>query len=334
MNASDFALGQFKFLALLLLRHGRYNYVRMSSVVAYMFYKNILLSMTFFWYSFANAFSETKWVPEGAIQMYNVFYTALPIIFYGMYDRDIDYSLVLQDPTIYMDGIRNELFNHWTLFCWVFDSIAESALLTVLPLYLLTNFDKETGTMNTYFDPGHLCMTAIVLVVNLKIFTIQHDIYWFTILSQVFSVCSWLLLALMMNRVMYLDPPLGDYYGVWDRLINSRTFWLSLLLLITIYIIKELAVHTVKRIFFDRKRYHMQAQKGGPFGSEACGWSPLEYKQPTDNVNNSGNNNAEIIIDVPLIKAEEGINTHPNSGAETRRNAGETYERVHLQSLH
>ncbi|KAJ1441732.1 hypothetical protein B484DRAFT_390566, partial [Ochromonadaceae sp. CCMP2298] len=32
VNASDFALGQFRFLAPLLLKHGRYNYIRMSTL--------------------------------------------------------------------------------------------------------------------------------------------------------------------------------------------------------------------------------------------------------------------------------------------------------------
>ena len=41
VNASDFAIAQFRFLSVLLLKHGRYNYIRMSQVVRYMFYKNV-----------------------------------------------------------------------------------------------------------------------------------------------------------------------------------------------------------------------------------------------------------------------------------------------------
>lgn len=41
VNASDFAIAQFRFLKVLLLKHGRYNYIRMSQVVRYMFYKNV-----------------------------------------------------------------------------------------------------------------------------------------------------------------------------------------------------------------------------------------------------------------------------------------------------
>jgi P-type E1-E2 ATPase len=45
VNASDYAIGQFRFLTRLLIVHGRWNYRRMSVLVSYMFYKNIVLCM-------------------------------------------------------------------------------------------------------------------------------------------------------------------------------------------------------------------------------------------------------------------------------------------------
>ena len=47
--ASDFALGQFRFLKRLLLVHGRLNYRRMGSMVLYNFYRNAILVMLLFW---------------------------------------------------------------------------------------------------------------------------------------------------------------------------------------------------------------------------------------------------------------------------------------------
>jgi P-type E1-E2 ATPase len=39
VNSADYAIAQFQYLGLLVLQHGRYNYVRMSNVICYMFYK-------------------------------------------------------------------------------------------------------------------------------------------------------------------------------------------------------------------------------------------------------------------------------------------------------
>jgi phospholipid-transporting ATPase len=56
-NASDYAIAQFRFLAVLLLKHGRNNYIRMTKVVLYMFYKNVMMSICHFWYAWLNGFS-------------------------------------------------------------------------------------------------------------------------------------------------------------------------------------------------------------------------------------------------------------------------------------
>ncbi len=49
-NNADFAIGEFKFLRRLLLVHGRYNYVRQSKVFLYSMHKNMVLTMTLFWF--------------------------------------------------------------------------------------------------------------------------------------------------------------------------------------------------------------------------------------------------------------------------------------------
>lgn len=50
VNASDFAIAQFRFLKKLMLFHGRQNYRRMSKLVVYTFYKNILMAMPMAWW--------------------------------------------------------------------------------------------------------------------------------------------------------------------------------------------------------------------------------------------------------------------------------------------
>lgn len=52
--ASDFAIGQFRFLETLLLVHGRWSYLRVVRMVKFFLYKNILFGLTVF---FANAIS-------------------------------------------------------------------------------------------------------------------------------------------------------------------------------------------------------------------------------------------------------------------------------------
>jgi phospholipid-transporting ATPase len=47
--ASDFALGQFRFLKRLLLVHGHWNYQRLAYMILYNFYRNAVFVMMLFW---------------------------------------------------------------------------------------------------------------------------------------------------------------------------------------------------------------------------------------------------------------------------------------------
>lgn len=49
--ASDFAMGQFRFLTRLLLVHGHWNYQRVGYLVLYNFYRNAVFVLMLFWYA-------------------------------------------------------------------------------------------------------------------------------------------------------------------------------------------------------------------------------------------------------------------------------------------
>lgn len=90
MNASDYAIAQFEYLKVLLLKHGRYNYSRMCRLIIYMFYKNILMSIVTFWWSWLNGFSGQKVYTEASIQFFNLMFTSIPILLLGIYDMDLE----------------------------------------------------------------------------------------------------------------------------------------------------------------------------------------------------------------------------------------------------
>jgi phospholipid-transporting ATPase len=110
VNSSDYAIAQFRYLSELTLKHGRYNYSRMSSLVCYMFYKNILMSIAQFWFNFTCAFSGQKYYTEGAIQLFNLAYTSIPILITGVYDMDISPKSAHKFPQLYQAGINDEYF--------------------------------------------------------------------------------------------------------------------------------------------------------------------------------------------------------------------------------
>lgn len=111
VNSADYAIAQFRFLSVLLLKHGRFNCINMSKLVCYMFYKNILMSMGQFWFNFNNGFSGQKYYTEGAIQLFNLIYSAFPILLIGIYDMDIDVKKLYKYPQLYRAVASHKFFN-------------------------------------------------------------------------------------------------------------------------------------------------------------------------------------------------------------------------------
>ena len=110
VNASDFSIGQFKFLQPLLLKHGRYNYQRTSTMMSFIFYKSILNSFTMFWFICYCGVSGQKIYTEVSIQFYDIAFTTAPILFFASYDKDVDVDDVYRFPVLYKPGITNENF--------------------------------------------------------------------------------------------------------------------------------------------------------------------------------------------------------------------------------
>ena len=79
VQASDFAIGEFKFLRRLLFFHGRSNNNRISKMIIYFFYKNFVFTIIQFIYAFFCMGSGQTIIDDWFITCYNLVFTALPL---------------------------------------------------------------------------------------------------------------------------------------------------------------------------------------------------------------------------------------------------------------
>ncbi|KAL5980614.1 Phospholipid-transporting ATPase 3 [Asimina triloba] len=138
--ASDFAIAQFRFLTDLLLVHGRWSYLRICKVVTYFFYKNLTFTLTQFWFTFQTGFSGQRFYDDWFQSLYNVIFTALPVIILGLFDQDVSASLSKKYPQLYKEGIRNAFFKWRVVAEWAFFSVFQS-----LVLYYFTAAASRSG---------------------------------------------------------------------------------------------------------------------------------------------------------------------------------------------
>lgn len=115
MQSSDFAIGEFKFLRRLLLFHGRTNYVRISEMILYFFYKNFVFTITHFYFGFYNNFSGQTIIDDWFITLFNMIFTAFPLSARAVADHDIHpkdgKGALLFQPFMYEENKRNPIFN-------------------------------------------------------------------------------------------------------------------------------------------------------------------------------------------------------------------------------
>ncbi|MFS7899929.1 putative P-type phospholipid transporter [Helianthus anomalus] len=94
--SSDIAIAQFRFLERLLLVHGHWSYRRISSMISYFFYKNIVFGTTIFLYEAYTSFSGQPAYNDWYLTLYNIVFTSLPAIALGVFDQDVSARLCLK----------------------------------------------------------------------------------------------------------------------------------------------------------------------------------------------------------------------------------------------
>lgn len=107
-RASDYSIGQFKFLKNLLFVHGREAYRRNSYLISYMFYKNVVFVFPIFWFGFFSVFSGTAIYENLLYQGFNIFFTSIPIMWFALYDFQYDKEELLAHPKHYQIGLKSK----------------------------------------------------------------------------------------------------------------------------------------------------------------------------------------------------------------------------------
>jgi magnesium-transporting ATPase (P-type) len=73
----------------LLLVHGRWNYMRISEMILYFFYKNMLFTIPQFIFAFYCGFSGQTIFDDIYISLYNLVFTSLPLVIRAILEQDV-----------------------------------------------------------------------------------------------------------------------------------------------------------------------------------------------------------------------------------------------------
>ncbi|KAJ9515335.1 hypothetical protein QJQ45_006610 [Haematococcus lacustris] len=218
--ASDFSFAQFRYVARLVLWHGRATYKRNLEVVLYSFYKNWAFNMTYVYFAFLTAFSSQPLYTTGLIATLNLCWASLPIIAYALFEQDVSNSTVMANPTLYaetMNANRKSFFISQAQ--WLGLATWHSLVVFFLPVYSMSSPDEQ-GLGDDWVAVGCGCYVALVLVLNLRL----------AMRSSISLFFPFLWLYGLVWPVAAVDGT-ADMSWVVRRILASSRFWLAGVLL-------------------------------------------------------------------------------------------------------
>uniref|UniRef100_A0A803MXJ7 Phospholipid-transporting ATPase n=1 Tax=Chenopodium quinoa TaxID=63459 RepID=A0A803MXJ7_CHEQI len=248
--ASDIAIAQFRFLERLVLVHGHWFYRRISSMICYFFYKNILFGFTLFYYDAYSSFSGEPAYNTWFLTLYNVIFTSLPVIALGVFDQDIPAESCLKYPQLHQEGVQNILFSWKRIFGWLLNGIVSATAIFYLCIFTLENQAfRRDGEVAGFEVIGAVLYTCVLCVVNaqmalsIKYFTfIQHLVIWGSILF-------WYIFLLAYGAI---DPYISTtaYKVFAEACASAPSFWVVMLLVSVVALLPYFIYAALSTEFF------------------------------------------------------------------------------------
>ncbi|NXW58006.1 AT8B3 ATPase, partial [Eurystomus gularis] len=244
VQCSDYALAQFSYLQRLLLVHGRWAYLRICKFLRYFFYKTFAGLMAQVWFAFHSGFTAQPLYEGWFLALYNIFYTAYPVLSMGLLEQDVSAKKSLEFPELYMIGQQDELFNYRVFGVTLLHGVTTSLASFYIALWA---FEDHVGskTVGDYESFAVTVATSALLSVLMEIIL---DTKFWTVLSFLMITASLLLFCLFSFLTQSMDafriaPAIFRFPDAsWNALTDPYVL-LVVLLSLVVNTIPSLTIH-------------------------------------------------------------------------------------------
>ncbi|KAG8963186.1 hypothetical protein FRC03_003280 [Tulasnella sp. 419] len=232
--SADYAFGQFRFLTKLLLVHGRWSYQRVADMHGNFFYKNVIWTFAMFWYLFWNSFDATYLYQYTFIILFNLAFTALPVIVMGAFDQDINAKASLAYPQLYKRGILGLEYTKTMFWLYMFDGFYQSAVVFFIPFAVWSSgyvMSWNGRTLDSLADFGTTASVAAIWTANLYVglnTSYWTWIMWFVTIGSNIFLIIWIALYSSFESIDFIDE--------FQNLMGTVDFWAMVFLCITVAI--------------------------------------------------------------------------------------------------
>lgn len=320
-RTSDYSIAQFRFLVKLLLVHGRWNYIRICKYTVGTFWKEFLFYLTQALYQRWAGYTGTSLYESWSLSMFNTLFTSLPVIFLGIFEKDLLPQTLIAVPELYTKGQRNGGFNFRVFLAWIFMASSEAIIIYFIMFGLYGNaiFTNDQGL----YAIGSLTFTSCIILISMKLQAIEiHNKSIMAVIASVLSIGGWFLWMILL-AVVYKD---NVTYNVKDsffvRFGDNLLWWLTLILIVVSTLWFEFGVRSLKAAYLPtdvdlfqiyerdldiRKRFEeasaMELQAGWHHGTKK---SSLEQEREEE-AQARRENEIQDLLDRPRVMEEGGV---------------------------
>ncbi|KAJ2806205.1 phospholipid transporting ATPase, partial [Coemansia guatemalensis] len=247
--ASDYAIAQFRFLQKLLLVHGRWSYLRITSMILNFFYKNVVFTVSLFWFQIYYQWSVANIFDYTLITLYNMLFTSLPPGVLGVLDQDLPAFVGAVVPQLYKRGIYKLEYSMARFWTYIFDGIYQSAVITFLVIY--TYFFSFSGVRNgldsaSGDDIGTVGAFCVILATNLYMAMNNRSWTWLMPIALLIGIA--LLLGVFFVYGVIYDTEFSS--GAAVRIFVQPNFWFMLVLTAIACLLPHFIVKFVRSAWF------------------------------------------------------------------------------------
>ncbi|KIV87851.1 hypothetical protein PV11_03369 [Exophiala sideris] len=244
-RTSDYSIGQFRFLLKLLLVHGRWNYVRICKYILGTFWKEMMFYLVQAIYQRWTGYTGTSLYEPWSLSMFNTLFTSLPVIFMGVFEKDLAASTLLAVPELYNIGQKDRGFNLILYFWWAGLAVCEAVVVFFI-MYSIYGM-AWSGQDQDLFSLGAVAFSGCVVSISLKLQLIElHNKSVAAAIAIFLSVGGWWLWNLIMSVIYPYQVLYTVHNGFTRRFGRDLLWWLTLLLIILSVCLLEVTIKAIK----------------------------------------------------------------------------------------
>lgn len=275
--SSDYAIGQFRFLTRLLLVHGRWSYKRLAEMVPCFFYKNVVFTLTCFWYGVYNNFDGSYLYEYTFLMFYNLAFTSLPVIILAVFDQDVSDTVSLIVPQLYRTGVLGLEWSQFKFVWYMFDGLYQSVVSFFFPylMYYYSFQNHEGLAVDHRFWVGVLICSISVTSCNIYVLLQQFRWDWLSLLINALST----LLVFFWTGVWSARYTAGEFYKTGTYLFGTLGFWTCFFISVVICVLPRFSYDFLLRNFKPRDVDIVREQvKAGEFKDYPDSYDPTNLE--------------------------------------------------------